>query len=210
MKARLACIEEQETAGLVRMSHGLLFARASNRQVLRFDMTELPRLYISDADAPEAGGARRALAAFGAALVHAEKPSTLTLAAQSFVLGTFCSREPSGEQTTFDDMPFDAFDTIVAFLDDDNLSMVASVNRAFCSAARLCARSRDEAAVARQMERLAGVVQQPHNSVAYFNSICGCRVVVATFWDRHRRWLPFSGILEYEVSLFADPADPNC
>ena len=46
-----------------------------------------------------------------------------------------------------------------------------------------------------------GANQRPQASHEYFNSMLKRRVVVALYYDRPQRWLPYSGILEYDDRL---------
>lgn len=48
---------------------------------------------------------------------------------------------------------------------------------------------------------LSGAMLRPQPSLEYFKSMLKRRVVVALYYERPQRWLPYSGILEYDDRL---------
>jgi hypothetical protein len=189
---RLRVIQERETAGLLRMSHGLLIAAASTFHTQSYEESELPCIALNVGASPEPRAAIQALAHFGCTMVMGRQPTTRALA--TLAQPDTCQSTSRAGQPT--DLPFDVICLLVDKLELlADVAKVACLNHWFYEAAQTLAQ-------ARRQERLKDVACRPENTEAYFHSICGRRVVVATFWNRHRRWLPFSGILEYDVSWF--------
>ena len=74
--ARLNQIEESETAGIIRMSHGLLFAATPMFHVQEFMDNEMHELFLEDKCAPARSAALKSLAAFTSSLLFCRPPSS--------------------------------------------------------------------------------------------------------------------------------------
>ena len=137
IERRLQKVNEKETAGILRMSCGMLLVAASKSMIHAFDSVELPLMFINDASlrGAVAADARIALAAFGAAMVLGRPPTTLSIQARGCV--TDLVEAPNGSSVLeLPFLPFEIIEYIVDMLAPQDVATVGCLSLAWCEAAQ--------------------------------------------------------------------------
>ena len=90
-------------------------------------------------------------------------------------------------------LPGELLEAIVAHLGILDLVSAALVSHEWLPGASFCLNQLLQ-------RRLSGALIVPEPTRAYFASMIGRRVIVAQFYERAKRWLSHSGILEYTTA----------
>ena len=177
--------EKQKLHGI---SHGITYWASSPSQQRRYVQQLFDSQYLPD---PDRGGGRGqaggpecdALALYGSTLLwgRAPPPAAITDQPTCPVGKPMCSSLSS--------LSADIIQLILCYVEERDLSVLCLVNSEWEAEASFLLKQLLE--VRLQEER-----PRPTASRPFFDSMLGQRVVVAFYYDRPRRWLAFSGLLE--------------
>ena len=182
--------QRQECAALRRRSARLLLLGSSRAEVSLVDQADLDPLYVPDPDLHKQDAPRRALAAYLAAVCW-PRPVAATAPASAGVPSS-----PPWTQSVelCDDIVLSILDHVAGDASASTLSAAAMTCRQWSGLVTSVQRLRTHQRVA--MAGAAAGVCLPSAEALHAAARAGARVVVAMYYDRYRRYVPFSGRLE--------------